>query len=105
MSENRDGFILVETLISLVLFSVIALSALNFFSGISSVIGRSTRSDLYEQHLRLSENPSLHRTNSSFRLLRSTKYEDGSVWRLYQYTSPEQESIEIPVYYPEGSSR
>jgi putative component of toxin-antitoxin plasmid stabilization module len=101
---NRSGFILVETLVALTIFGIIALSGLSLFSSFSSIVDDPVHTDLYETIDRLRHDRSFHETEPGITLIEETRYDKGPTWRVYRVT-PEgsDKEIQVPVFYPEGS--
>jgi len=101
--KTDDGFILLETLLALAMFSLIAVGALQLIQPISGLISQpppTTHADLV---LKLREDPNLYETDSRLRLVEEVRFDETDLWRVYIFT-PEgsQNGFEFPIYYPKG---
>lgn len=81
---NKQGFILLESLISLAIVSLLMISVMGMIRGTSRFYSESTPSKINETSLKLNQNPSIYRSHSKLSLIKTRDLENGS-WHVYEF--------------------
>ncbi len=93
---GEPGYLLLEVLFGLTLFSGLALVTLGILRNTTASLS-STPGDFQEIVRKLRQNPNYHRKTPHLNVIDRRQKKHGT-WLVYRWTPPRSEPLEIPLY-------
>lgn len=97
---NNDGFILIESLVSLAMVSILAVSTMNLLQAVSTTFRTYQGDELSRIALQASLNTDGISDRPDMRLETIHSLNDDSTWRIYSYRTEDGSRISVPIYVP-----
>lgn len=101
---TNDGFILIESLVSLAMVSLLAVSTLNLLQSVSTIYRTPPTDELQEATLRTTLNPDSRGTANRMTLETIHTLKDDSTWRIYTYRTEDGSRVTVPIFVPASDS-
>jgi prepilin-type N-terminal cleavage/methylation domain-containing protein len=99
-TNQREGFILIESLIALAIMSILALSAMSIVRTVSQAYRESGAGELSSTTASLIADPQYNQRSGRVRLQSTRTLENGGTWRLYRFRTQAGEERSISIYLP-----
>lgn len=98
--KTENGFILIESLVSLAMVSVLAVSTLNLLHTVSVTFKTNQGDELSRVSLEATLNTDSISNRPDMRLETIHSLSDDSTWRIYSYRSEDGSREQVPIYVP-----